>query len=134
MDEEYLEYTPDFESRSAVSLVRDGANVLVFRTFDKIHGLAGLPIGYTLAPRALAAELHRQGLGDAESLGRCRTRWNPVRHLGRGRLAAILCIPRRWQDLFETARHHSYRADHVSGGRRGAIERILTDRRGRASA
>lgn len=70
VDEAYLEYTPDFESRSAVSLVREGANVLVFRTFDKIHGLAGMPIGYTLAPRPLADALHKQGLGDAESLGR----------------------------------------------------------------
>lgn len=70
VDEAYLEYTDDFKSRSAVSLVREGANVLVFRTFDKIHGLAGLPIGYTLAPKDLAAALRKQGLGDAESLGR----------------------------------------------------------------
>ena len=70
VDEAYLEYTNDFEGRSAVSLVRDGANVLVFRTFDKIHGLAGLPIGYVLAPRSLAVALHKQGVGDAESLGR----------------------------------------------------------------
>jgi histidinol-phosphate aminotransferase len=70
VDEAYLEFTPDFESRSAASLVRDGANVLVFRTFDKIYGLAGLPIGYTLAPKRLADALRRQGLGDTESLGR----------------------------------------------------------------
>jgi histidinol-phosphate aminotransferase len=70
VDEAYLEYTPDFGSRSAVSLVRDGANVLVFRTFDKIHGLAGLPLGYTLAPKKLAAELRKQGVRDAEALGR----------------------------------------------------------------
>ncbi len=70
VDEAYLEFTQDFAARSAVSLVRDGANVLVFRTFDKIHGLAGLPIGYTLAPKKLAATLHGQGLGNAESLGR----------------------------------------------------------------
>lgn len=70
VDEAYLEYTADFEARSAVSLVREGANVLVFRTFDKIHGVAGLPIGYTLAPRRLADALRKQGVGDAESLGR----------------------------------------------------------------
>ncbi len=70
VDEAYLEYTGDFSSRSAVSLVRDGANVMVFRTFDKIHALAGLPIGYVLAPRALADALRKQGAGDAESLGR----------------------------------------------------------------
>jgi histidinol-phosphate aminotransferase len=70
VDEAYLEYTADFMSRSAVSLVRDGANVIVFRTFDKIHALAGLPIGYVLAPRALAVVLRKHGAGDAESLGR----------------------------------------------------------------
>ena len=70
VDEAYLEYTADFSSRSAVSLVRDGASVMVFRTFDKIHALAGLPIGYVLAPRALADALRKQGAGDAESLGR----------------------------------------------------------------
>ena len=70
VDEAYLEYAENFQQRSAVSLVRDGANVLVFRTFDKIHGLAGLPIGYALVPRELAAALRKQGLGDAESLGR----------------------------------------------------------------
>ena len=70
VDEAYLEFTPDFEARSAVSLVRDGANVLVFRTFDKIHGLAGLPLGYTLAPKELASTLRKQGARDAEALGR----------------------------------------------------------------
>jgi histidinol-phosphate aminotransferase len=70
VDEAYLDYTADFSLSSAVSLVRDGANVMVFRTFDKIHALAGLPIGYVLAPRALADALRKQGAGDAESLGR----------------------------------------------------------------
>ena len=70
VDEAYLEYTADFATRSAVSLVRDGANVMVFRTFDKIHGMAGMPIGYVLGPRALAEALRAQGAGDAEGLGR----------------------------------------------------------------
>ena len=70
VDEAYLEFTTDFESASAVTLVREGANVLVFRTFDKIHGLAGLPLGYTLAPKALATELRKHGVRDAEALGR----------------------------------------------------------------
>jgi histidinol-phosphate aminotransferase len=70
VDEAYLEYTDDFTERSAVSLVREGANVIVFRTFDKIHGLAGLPTGYTLTPAPVAVALRRQGAGDAEGLGR----------------------------------------------------------------
>jgi histidinol-phosphate aminotransferase len=70
VDEAYLEYTVDFRSRSGVSLIRDGANVMVFRTFDKIHALAGLPMGYLIAPRAIANALREQGAGAAESLGR----------------------------------------------------------------
>jgi histidinol-phosphate aminotransferase len=70
IDEAYLEYTDDFAERSAVSLVREGANVIVFRTFDKIHGLAGLPIGYALTSAPIAAALRKQGAGDAEALGR----------------------------------------------------------------
>ena len=70
VDEAYLEYTADFRSRSAVKLTRAGANVVVFRTFDKIQGLAGLPIGYVLAPAPLARALRKQGAGDPESLGR----------------------------------------------------------------
>jgi histidinol-phosphate aminotransferase len=70
VDEAYLEYASDFATRSAVSLVREGTNVVVFRTFDKIHGLASMPIGYVLAPRSLADALRKQGAGDPEGLGR----------------------------------------------------------------
>ena len=68
VDEAYLEY--DDIARSAVRFTRAGANVAVFRTLDKIHGMAGLPIGYTLAPRGLADTLHREGFGDPHVLGR----------------------------------------------------------------
>jgi histidinol-phosphate aminotransferase len=70
VDEAYLEYTSDFETRSAASLVREGTNVVVFRTFDKIHGLAGMPMGYVLGPPWLANALRKEGAGDAEGLGR----------------------------------------------------------------
>ncbi len=70
VDEAYLEYIVDFRTRTAANLTRAGANVAVFRTFDKIQGLAGLPIGYVLAPKALAEALRRQGADDPESLGR----------------------------------------------------------------
>lgn len=70
VDEAYLEYTTDFRTRTAANLTRAGANVAVFRTFDKIQGLAGLPIGYVLAPKGLAEALRKQGAGDPESLGR----------------------------------------------------------------
>jgi histidinol-phosphate aminotransferase len=70
VDEAYLEFEPDFEHKTAVELTRNGGNVVVFRTFAKIYGLAGLSIGYAVAPKALAQSLKRKGLGAAHSLNR----------------------------------------------------------------
>ncbi len=70
VDEAYLEFEPDFAERTAVSLVRDGLDVIVFRTFAKIYGLAGLAIGYAVGPAGLAAELKRKGLGEPHGLNR----------------------------------------------------------------
>jgi histidinol-phosphate aminotransferase len=63
VDEAYLEFTPDFEHRTVAGLVREGANVALFRTFSKIYGLAGLAIGYVLAPRELASSMSQIGIG-----------------------------------------------------------------------
>lgn len=70
VDEAYLEFTSDFEQRTVAPLVRDGANVAVFRTFSKIYGLASLAIGYTLAPRELAASVKTLGIGAFFELNR----------------------------------------------------------------
>jgi histidinol-phosphate aminotransferase len=70
VDEAYLEFEPDFAQKTAVDLTRSGANVVVFRTFGKIYGLAGMPMGYAVAPKGLAGSLKRKGLGDAHSLNR----------------------------------------------------------------
>lgn len=70
VDEAYLEFADDFAARSAVGLVREGENVLVFRTFSKAYGLAALPLGYAVAPKALAAGLIRAGVGAPRSLNR----------------------------------------------------------------
>lgn len=70
VDEAYLEFTPDFEQRTVATLVREGANVAVFRTFSKIYGLASLAIGYTVAPRELAASVKELGVGAFFDLNR----------------------------------------------------------------
>ena len=70
VDEAYLEFASDYADRTAAPLVREGHNIIVFRTFDKIHGLAGLPMGYAIAPAPLAEYLRTAGVGDAEALGR----------------------------------------------------------------
>jgi histidinol-phosphate aminotransferase len=69
VDEAYLEYD-DLAQRSAVRLVRQGANVLVFRTLAKVYGLAGLPMGYALTTPVLAAGLRAAGIGTPHSLSR----------------------------------------------------------------
>jgi histidinol-phosphate aminotransferase len=70
VDEAYLEFEPDFAERTVVGLTRAGKNVVVFRTFDKIFGLAGFAMGYAVAPKALAASLKRAGIGSSETLDR----------------------------------------------------------------
>lgn len=49
VDEAYLEFLPPAEAKSMVKLVQEGANVLIARTFSKIHGMAGLRLGYGIA-------------------------------------------------------------------------------------
>ena len=51
---EFLDTPPD-----TLKYVREGRNVVVMRTFSKIQGLAGLRIGYGLAPSPLASVLQK---------------------------------------------------------------------------
>lgn len=57
IDEAYIEYSDDFNYASMVDLVRAGENVVVTRTFSKIHGLAGLRVGYAIAPPEIAKRI-----------------------------------------------------------------------------
>lgn len=66
VDEAYLEFLEDRESKSMVDLVAKGKNVIVARTFSKIHGMAGLRIGYAVAlPETLnkIREMVRSNMG-----------------------------------------------------------------------
>jgi histidinol-phosphate aminotransferase len=58
-DEAYHEYVDDPEYRSMIGLVKRDLNVIVSRTFSKVHGLAGLRIGYGLARPDIAERLRR---------------------------------------------------------------------------
>jgi histidinol-phosphate aminotransferase len=53
LDEAYAEYVDDPGYSHSLDYVREGRNVLVLRTFSKVHGLAGLRIGYGLGHRNL---------------------------------------------------------------------------------
>ncbi|AGA79096.1 pyridoxal phosphate-dependent aminotransferase [Echinicola vietnamensis] len=49
VDEAYLEFMDKPEDNTMVGLVAEGHDVIVARTFSKIHGMAGLRIGYIVA-------------------------------------------------------------------------------------
>jgi histidinol-phosphate aminotransferase len=67
---EFLDHPPD-----TLRYVRDGRNVMVLRTFSKIHGLAGLRVGYGMARREIIEVVQKarqpfnvNGLGQAAAL------------------------------------------------------------------
>src|SRR6202051_1075171 len=70
VDEAYLEFADHFAERPLTDLVRGGENVIVFRTFAKVYGLAGLEIGYGLVPGAIAKTLGEQGLNNPHLFNR----------------------------------------------------------------
>ena len=54
VDEAYVEFVRDEDPVDALSLVRERRNVVVMRTFAKAYGLAGLRVGYLVAPEEVA--------------------------------------------------------------------------------
>lgn len=56
-DEAYAEYLDD--PPNLLPLVKEGRKVVCMRTFSKIHGLAGLRLGYGYGSAELTALLHR---------------------------------------------------------------------------
>ena len=59
VDEAYIDYAPNPATDSMVENVRKGQNVLILRTLSKLHGFAGLRIGYALGQPALLKELRK---------------------------------------------------------------------------
>ena len=69
IDEAYNELTDVPAAASMVDLVRAGENVVVTRTFSKIFGLAGLRIGYALAPAEHAETIRRHSMSQSNVAG-----------------------------------------------------------------
>ncbi|WP_420387725.1 pyridoxal phosphate-dependent aminotransferase [Roseivirga sp.] len=58
-DEAYYDFIEEPDYPSMVSLVREGRDVIVSRTFSKVYGLAGLRVGYVIARPELANQIRR---------------------------------------------------------------------------
>lgn len=59
VDEAYIDLVEDKRYASMVDLVKRGSNVMVARTFSKIHGLAGMRIGYGIARPEVIEQFRR---------------------------------------------------------------------------
>ncbi|KAK0341805.1 hypothetical protein LTR94_024903, partial [Friedmanniomyces endolithicus] len=59
IDEAYAEYVTEADWETAMPLAKQAENIVVTRTFSKIHGLGGLRIGFGYAPLAIAEAIDR---------------------------------------------------------------------------
>ena len=59
LDEAYVEFVTANDFPDALALRRKHPNLVVCRTFSKIHGLAGLRLGYAIASKEIAELLDR---------------------------------------------------------------------------
>ncbi|AYG94897.1 histidinol-phosphate transaminase [Brevundimonas naejangsanensis] len=59
IDEAYAEFVTEPEWESAFGLAREASNLVVTRTFSKLHGLGGLRVGFGYAPLAVEQAIDR---------------------------------------------------------------------------
>ena len=74
VDEAYLWFLEDGAKHSMVSLINEGKDVIIARTFSKIHGMAGLRVGYAVAQEATLDKLQRitrAGMGISYPISIC---------------------------------------------------------------
>ncbi len=59
LDEAYCEFVRDPDAADGVGLYRERPNVCVLRTFSKAYGLAGLRVGFAIAPEPVTDALRK---------------------------------------------------------------------------
>lgn len=57
IDEAYIDYLDDPKGNSMIDCVKKGMNVVIARTFSKLHGFAGLRVGYGIGQEELMNKL-----------------------------------------------------------------------------
>jgi histidinol-phosphate aminotransferase len=103
VDEAYAEYVSDPRYLCGVELFRQLSNVVILRTFSKIYGLAGLRIGYAIAPKPIAEAFGKvrrvfsvNAIGQAAAIAAlgCQDHISSIRDrtiLERDRMHRVLC-------------------------------------------
>jgi histidinol-phosphate aminotransferase len=64
IDEAYSHFHEDKKRRNGITLIKQGYNVIVSRTFSKAYGLAGMRLGYVIANPSIIRELRVFGFRD----------------------------------------------------------------------
>ena len=59
LDEAYYEFVTSRDFPNSFEYLKEGRNVVILRTFSKIYGLAGLRIGYGIAPEKLVFYMNK---------------------------------------------------------------------------
>lgn len=59
LDYAYWEYVTAKDLPDPLALLRDYPNMMILRTFSKIHGLAGLRVGYGIAPKEIVGMVEK---------------------------------------------------------------------------
>jgi histidinol-phosphate aminotransferase len=70
IDEAYHHFVEDQRYATAVPYVLEGRKVIVARTFSKIYGLAGMRLGYAIAPAHMIDEMRDYSTGSVNALVR----------------------------------------------------------------
>jgi histidinol-phosphate aminotransferase len=103
IDEAYLGFLEDGAKKSMVSLVNEGKDVIIARTFSKIHGMAGLRVGYAVAQKATLDRLQkitRAGMGISyPSVFAAMAAMDDIEFLDRSRALNAACREYVYQSL-----------------------------------
>ncbi len=68
IDEAYHHFVEDPRYETAVPYIQEGRKVLVTRTFSKIYGMAGMRLGYGIAPSDMIAQMRPYATGSVNAL------------------------------------------------------------------
>ncbi|MBL8225725.1 MAG: aminotransferase class I/II-fold pyridoxal phosphate-dependent enzyme [Chromatiales bacterium] len=98
VDEAYLDLWDDAGEHTCADRVRAGEPVIVTRTFSKLHGLAGLRIGYAIAPVEIIRRLQplRMSLLNTAGIAAATASYQDLDYqaLSRRRLKEALAVTR----------------------------------------
>ncbi|MEN8005440.1 MAG: histidinol-phosphate transaminase [Candidatus Krumholzibacteriota bacterium] len=100
VDEAYFEYVSATDYPQTMALLKDHPNLVLLRTFSKIHSLAGLRVGY--------------GIGHPDLIGELQKTREPFNVNMLSQVAAMACID-NWHEVEGRARRNREQLEWMEG-------------------